>query len=124
LQPLLQNLVFIRKGAPGEYPLGMNYCEDAWRQTSCEQGGGLIGMHLVAKIDFVRTGTNQKNRDNVAYQRDRARFQEAFPRQKVLRDRSSWTIESQRSAEIKADVQPVVISGIRFETVPEFMVKE
>jgi hypothetical protein len=99
-QPLLQNFVAIRQGAPGEYPEYLDNCEDAWRQMSCQKiaGEGAIGTHLIAKIDFDRKGTNARNRKDTAYQQDREQFEAAFPKHKTLQERSSWTEEGRKRA--------------------------
>lgn len=95
LQPLIQNFVVIRAGAPGEYPEDMDYCEDGWRQESCRKIAGnlSIGTHLSSKIDFYRNGSNAKNKNNGAYQGDWQKFIAAFPDQRIIRMRSSWTEE-------------------------------
>jgi hypothetical protein len=100
-QPLLQNFVVIRKGAPGGYPERLDNCEDAWRQNSCQKiaGEGSIGTHLIAKIDFDRKGTNARNKKNAAYQHDRQQFESAFPTHKTLQERSSWTKEQRKKYE-------------------------
>jgi len=105
-QPLLQNLVAIRQGAPGEYP-DLNYCEDAWRQAGCRKiaGDNAIATHLIAKIDFDRKGTNARNKKDPAYQEDRKMFEAEFPKHKTLQERSSWTEEGRQRA---ATLQPTV----------------
>lgn len=101
LQPLLQNFVAIRKGAPGEYPEDMDYCEDGWRQESCRKIAGdlAVATHLSSKIDFYRNGTNGKNKHNADYQADWKKFCAAFPDQKIVRMRSSWTKEQRKKYE-------------------------
>jgi hypothetical protein len=97
-QPLLQNMVFIRKGAPGEYPVGMNYCEDAWRQASCakEAGSDAIGTHLITKIDFIRGCSKKGYVKTPEYLVDRQKFDAAFPLQPI-KDRTSYTLETMSS---------------------------
>jgi hypothetical protein len=100
-QPLLQNFVAIRAGAPGGYPEDMDYCEDAWRQESCRKivGDLAVGTHLIAKIDFFRNGSNAKNKNNKAYQGDWKKFIAEFPDQRIIRMRSSWTPEQRKKYE-------------------------
>lgn len=101
LQPLIQNFVAIRAGAPGEYPEDMDHCEDGWRQESCRKIAGdlAIGTHLSSKIDFYRNGSNAKNKDNAAYQGDWMKFTAKFTDQKIIRMRSSWTEEQREKHE-------------------------
>ena len=101
LQPLLQNFVVIRAGAPGQYPEDMDYCEDGWRQESCRKIAGnlAIGTHTIAKIDFFRNGSNAKHKNNAAYQVDWNLFVMEFPDQKIIRMRSSWTDEQRKKCE-------------------------